>query len=93
MNFVLSALPSQSRWPLVTMTDASGLPILCSSQEALESFNKGLLALVTLSESSVPWFKRAVELDPTCSMANSMMVDFAVSSKKKLKVLGIYNSF
>ena len=55
-------------------TDVSGLPIICSSEEALDCFNKGLLALVTLSESSVPWFKRAVELDQTFIMASSMMV-------------------
>ncbi len=56
------------------MTDVSGLPIMCSSPEALENFNRGLLALVTLSENSVPWFKRAAELDQTCILAQAMMV-------------------
>ena len=56
------------------MIDVSGLPVLCSSPEALENFNRGLLALVTLSESSVPWFKKAAELDQTCISAQAMMV-------------------
>lgn len=56
------------------MCDASGLPLTCSSQDALDSFNKGLLAYVTLKESPAPWFREALEKDGDFIMAHSLMV-------------------
>ena len=56
------------------LQDAAGCPLTCQGQEALESFNKGLVAFVTLRESCVPWFKEALEKDPDFAMAHVMLV-------------------
>ena len=56
------------------MHDVSGLPLTCGSGEALDSFNAGLMALVTLRESSLPWFREAVERDQDFLLGHSMMV-------------------
>lgn len=58
----------------VMMEDVSGLQLTCCSPEALESFNRGLAAFVTLKESALPWFREAMEKDQNCVMAHSMMV-------------------
>ena len=65
---------SGNKMASTVLTDVSGLPVVCSSQEALDHFNKGLLALVTLNEPPVPHFKRAVEVEPTFILGSAMLV-------------------
>jgi hypothetical protein len=54
--------------------DVTGLSLTCSSQEAVESFNKGVTAFVTMREDAVPWFKAAVEKDEAFVLGHSVMV-------------------
>lgn len=54
--------------------DAAGCPLTCQGQGALESFNKGMVAFVTLRESCLPGFKEALEKDPDFAMAHVMLV-------------------
>ena len=54
--------------------DISGLPLTCSSQDAVDSFNEGLVAFVTLRKSPVSSFRAALERDEEFVMAHSMMV-------------------
>ena len=54
--------------------DIAGVPLTSCSQEAVESFNKGLTATVTMRESALPWFKAALEKDEDFVMAHCMVV-------------------
>lgn len=56
------------------MEDVTGLPLTCSSREAVNKFNKGLMAYVTLKESPVRWFEEAVECDRNLVLAHCMLV-------------------
>lgn len=59
------------------MQDVCGSPVLCCcSQEALESFNRGLAGFVTAREKSIPWFRDALEKDGDFVLAHSMMAFF-----------------
>jgi len=55
--------------------DITGLPVTCSRVEALEWFNKGLVAYVAVRENSVPYFKKALELDDKFTLAHCIMVN------------------
>ena len=56
------------------MEDATGLPLACGNLEAMDSFNRGLTACVTLRENPVPWFKEALERDSSLAIAHSVVV-------------------
>lgn len=69
----------------MTMEDVAGVPLTCSCQEALEDFNKGLAAFVTMREKAVPWFKAALEKDKDLVIAHSMMVRAVVGASVCVK--------
>lgn len=54
--------------------DCGGAPLTCSSDEALESFNKGLLEYVSVRQSALSHWERAVELDPAFVLAHCALV-------------------
>ena len=54
--------------------DISGQPVTCSSKEALEWFNKGLVAYVAVRESSLTYFQTALQLDDSFVLAHCLMV-------------------
>ena len=58
----------------VERLDCSGAPLTCTSDEALESFNKGLLEYVSVRQSALSHWERAVELDPAFVLAHCALV-------------------
>ncbi len=59
---------------MVVYSDATGGDVTCSSKEALEWFNKGLIAYVAVRESSLPYFKAALQQDDSFVLAHCMLV-------------------
>ena len=61
------------------MLDATGLPLTCSSQTALDSFNRGLLGFVTLREKFIPWFEEASVVEGShFPVAHSVLVCYII---------------
>lgn len=54
--------------------DCGGAPLTCTSDDALESFNKGLLEYVSVRQSALSHWERAVELDPAFVLAHCALV-------------------
>ena len=54
--------------------DLMGLPVTCNSEEALDYYNKALVAYLSLRESPLPYVSKAYELDSTFMMAHCFMV-------------------
>ena len=58
----------------VRRLDCGGAPLTCTSNDALESFNKGLLEYVSVRQSALSHWERAVELDPAFVLAHCALV-------------------
>ena len=58
----------------VQRLDCGGALLTCTSDEALESFNKGLLEYVSVRQSALSHWERAVELDPAFVLAHCALV-------------------
>lgn len=56
------------------LVDATGYAVSCSSQDAVEWFNKGMLAFVTLNGNSMSFFDKALELDPDFLLVHCVLV-------------------
>ena len=54
--------------------DLTGLPLTCSSDEALEWYNKALVAHVTYREDPLPFVSRALELDDSLLLGHCLVV-------------------
>jgi len=67
-------------WELVKMAsleqrcDLTGLPLTCCSDEALEWYNKALVAHVSYQENPVPFVTRALELDGSLLLGHCLLV-------------------
>ena len=60
--------------PLPSMEDTTGYSVSCTSQAALDWFNKGLTAFVSLYGNSMTFFNKAVEVDPEFLLAHCVLV-------------------
>ena len=56
------------------MQDITGYPLTCRSEDALRSFNEGILAYVSFRENGLPFFRKALELDDSLLLAHCLMV-------------------
>ena len=54
--------------------DLTGLPLTCSSDEALEWYNKALVAHVTYREDPLPFVSRALQLDDSLLLGHCLVV-------------------
>lgn len=54
--------------------DVTSVPLTCGSDDALRSFDRGVVAYVTMRENPLPWFREALEKDGTFIVARAMMV-------------------
>ena len=54
--------------------DLTGQPLTCTNKEALEWFNKGVVAYVSVRENSIPYFEKALQLDDSLVLVHSMLV-------------------
>ena len=54
--------------------DCMGLTLTCSSDEALEWYNKSLAAFATVQESPLPLITKACELDSSMVLAHCFLV-------------------
>jgi len=54
--------------------DLTGLPLTCCSDEALEWYNKALVAHVSYRENPVPFVTRALELDESLLLGHCLLV-------------------
>ena len=54
--------------------DLTGLPLTCGSDEALEWYNKALVAHVTYREDPLPFVSRALELDDSLLLGHCLVV-------------------
>ena len=54
--------------------DLTGLPLTCRSDEALEWYNKALIAHVTYREDPLPFATRALELDDSLLLGHCLVV-------------------
>lgn len=54
--------------------DRGGLPLNCSSERALELFNKALHASLSTNESSLQYLREACELDSGFVLVHCMLV-------------------
>lgn len=52
----------------------TGYSVTCTSREALESFNKGVLAYVTLNGDCMLHFSKAIDLDPDFLLPHCVLV-------------------
>ena len=59
--------------------DLTGLPLTCSSDEALEWYNKALVAHVSYRENPVPFVTRALELDESLLLGHCLLVSSAAA--------------
>lgn len=58
------------------LLDAAGCPVSCKCQEAVDSFNKGMLAFVTLNGDAMSNFNKALELDPEFILVHCVLVNY-----------------
>lgn len=56
------------------LQDCVGLPVTCSSHEALEVLDRMLVAAVSFREFPLPLARRALEIDPDLALAHCMLV-------------------
>ena len=56
------------------MEDITGCPVSCSSEAALDWFNKGVIAFVSLYGDSMTAFNKALEEDPNFLLPHCMLV-------------------
>lgn len=56
------------------LVDATGYAVSCNGKEALEWFNKGFLAFVTLNGNAMTCFEKALELDPEFLLVHCIVV-------------------
>ena len=54
--------------------DLTGYPVTCSDEKALQSFNDGALAVITLRENGFPMLQKALELDNNLIVAHCIIV-------------------
>ena len=59
---------------IMAFRDCTGYPLTCSNAEALQWYNKAVFAYVTLAESPVSMFQKALELDNSLVHAHCLMV-------------------
>ena len=59
--------------------DLTGLPLTCCSDEALEWYNKALVAHVSYRENPVPFVTRALELDESLLLGHCLLVSSAAA--------------
>ena len=56
------------------MDDTTGYSLSCTSHDALEWFNKGLVSFVSLYENSMSFFLKALEVDPDFVIVHCILV-------------------
>lgn len=54
--------------------DCTGYSLTCSDEEALQWFNKGVFAYVTVRDVPVPPIQKALDLDNTLVLGHCLMV-------------------
>ena len=54
--------------------DCMGLPVTCSSEEALRLYNEMLLVYISLRESALPLARAVLELEPRFALAHCVLV-------------------
>ena len=54
--------------------DLVGQPLTCNNKEALEWFNKGVVAYVSVIENPLPYFEKALQLDDSLVLVHSTLV-------------------
>lgn len=54
--------------------DATGYAVSCKNRGALEPFNEGMLAFVTLNGDSMSFFQKALDLDPDFLIVHCVLV-------------------
>lgn len=59
---------------MVSYKDVSGQDVTCSNEDALEWFNKGLVAYVAVRESSLPYFQAALQQDNNFVLTHCILV-------------------
>lgn len=60
------------------LVDVSGYGVSCSSDEAVECFNKGVAAYASLNGNCMTLFNKALELDPDFLLLHCVLVSIAV---------------
>ena len=59
------------------MEDVTGYAVSCSSQGALDWFNEGITAFVSLYGNSMALFSKALEMDPKFLLPHCVLVNIA----------------
>ena len=57
-----------------TFVDGTGYEITCSKQEAVDWFNKGVVAFATLNGNCMSFFNKCLELDPDFLVVHCVLV-------------------
>ncbi len=71
---LLKAAVVMSKTPVGQLDDATNNAVSCSSHSALEWFNKGILAYITLNGSPMACFDKALEHDPEFLIVHCLLV-------------------
>ena len=61
--------------------DLTGQPLPCTNKAALEWFNKGVVAYVSVREDALPYFEKALQLDDSLVLVHSMLVSACASCR------------
>lgn len=61
-----------------TLVDATGYAVSCSKREAVEWFDKGMIAFVTLNGNFMSFFNKALEVDPEFVLVHCVLVSICV---------------
>ena len=56
------------------LVDVTGYRTSCSIQDAVDYFNKGILAFITLKGDSMLFLNKALEVDPDFLLAHCVLV-------------------
>ena len=56
------------------LKDLTGYPLSCKSEEALQSFNEGILAYVSFRENGLLMMLKALEVDHSIVLAHCVVV-------------------
>ncbi len=71
--------PPSLKLEMESLVDATGYAVTCSSQAALDQFNKGLIAFVSLYGDSMTFFNSALKVNPEFLLPHCVLVSYLAS--------------
>ena len=84
-------MEEKPRQELQIVLDLTGQPLTCTNKEALEWFNKGVVAFVSVRESPLPYFEKALQLDDSLVLVHSMLVSTCAQLVDNITLASLYN--